>query len=154
MAKIVNSDGSLELCFIGIAKQTERKAVGLTKAAINAIDTMIGKENRTILLKKVSSLCTDGTNVNTGEQNSLWALLDAEMQLVQSEIPLIKIWCATHRSELAWRDTGDRIWQVNKVLSVLSSISSYFHQSGLRTSELEEIGKENGLKALRLPKFF
>lgn len=73
MAKIINSNGKLELLFIGIAQQIERKAVGLTKATLDAIDAMMGSENRKKFLKCVSSVCTDGTNVNTGDRNSLWA---------------------------------------------------------------------------------
>lgn len=150
MAKVITSNGSLELLFIGIAQQTERKAIGLKKATIDAIESML--QNRIEFMKRVSSVCTDGTNVNTGDQNSLWALLDEEMTMIGSEIPLIKIWCAAHRAELAWGDTGEKVGQVKKVLSVLSSVSSYFHYSGLRTCELEQIGESNGLKVVRLPK--
>lgn len=154
MAKVINADGSMELLFIGIAQQTERKAIGLTKATINAITTIIGLENKENFLEKVSSLCTDGTNVNTGEKNSLWTLLDKEMKAVNPEMPVIKIWCAAHRAQLAWQDACANVGQVSKVLSVLSNISSFFHQSGLRTGELEEIGQENGIKVRNLPKIF
>lgn len=156
MAKIINIDGSSELLFIGIAPQTERKAIGYKKATMEAIGTVIGTENRTSLLKKMSSVCNDDTNINTGELTSLWVLLDKEMESIKSKIPLMKIWCAVHRAELAWGDTGEKIGEVKKVLSVLSSISFYFHQSGLRTAyaELEQIGKKNDLKVFRLPKIF
>lgn len=153
MAKVINSNGSLELLFIGIAQQTERKAIGLKKATMKAIENVIGVENRANFLRKVSSICTDGTNVNTGHKNSLWTELDEEMKTIDSPIPLNKIWCGAHRAELVWGDTESKIRQVNKVLSVLASISSYFHTSGLRTTELEQIGEENDAKVNRLPKF-
>lgn len=154
LAKIINLDGTSELLFIGIGHQTERKAIGLKKATMEGIEAIIGTENQKSFLRKVSSICTDGTNVNTGDRTSLWVLLDGEMEAIESKIPLIKIWCAAHRAELVWKDTGEKVAQVNKLLSVLSSISSYFHHSGLRTAELEKIGKENGLKVHRLPKIF
>lgn len=154
MAKIINLDGSSELIFIGIAQQTERKAIGLKNATMKAIETIIVDKNKGDFLRKVSSICTDGTNVNIGEKNSLWVLLDDEMEKIESEIPLIKIWCAVHRSELAWKDTDQKVSQVNKVFSVLSKISTHFHQSGLRTAELEKVAKENGLKICRIPQVF
>lgn len=145
MAKVINLDGSLELLFIGIGHQTERKAIGLKNAAMKAIESVIRSENKNTFLRKVSSVCTDGTNVNTGECNSLWTLLDSEIDEIKSEIPLIKV---------SWGDTGKNFYQVSKVLSIISSVSSYFHYSGLRTAELEQIAKENDLKINRLPKIF
>lgn len=152
MAKVINSNGFLELLFIGIAEQKERKALGLMKATMNAIETVIGTDNRANFLKNVSSICTDGTNVNTGQKNSLWAELDKEMKTIKSQIPLNKIWCGAHRAELVWGDTASKIRQVNKVLSVLGNISSHFHKSPHRTTELEQIGEEYGVKVNRLPK--
>lgn len=98
-------------------------------------------------------MCTDGTNVNTGKKTSLWTLMDKEMEIIESEIPLLKIWCAAHRAELVWKDTAKKFKAVGKVLSVLSGIS-YFHQFGLRASDLEQIGADNNLITYKLPKFF
>lgn len=50
MAKIINLDGSSELLFIGIAQQTERKAIGLKNATMEAIAAIIGIENQKIVL--------------------------------------------------------------------------------------------------------
>lgn len=120
MAKVINLDGSSELLILGIAKQIERKAIGLTNATMKGIGTFIDAKQKAAFLKKVSSICTDGTNVNTGERNSLWALLDVEMEAVNSDIPLIKVWCAAHRAELVWKDTEDKVGQVKK--SVICAI--------------------------------
>lgn len=76
------------------------------------------------------------------------------MKSAGSNIPLIKIWCAAHRSELAWKSTSKSVPEISKVLSVLSSISSYFHQSAIRTAELKQIASEHNLRLLNMPKIF
>lgn len=105
-----------------------------------------------LILNKVTSLCTDGTNVNTGETNSLWALMDKELK--SSGIPLIKIWCAVHRSELAWKNTARTVPEISTTLSTLSSVSTYFHYSPLRIAELKKIANAKNLKLLNIPKIF
>lgn len=88
--------------------------------------------------------CAKCLPLNTGDKNSLWQLLDEEMESIESEIPMLKIWCAVHihRSELAWKDAAGKHREVEKVLSVLSRVSTHFHYSALRSAELEEIAKE------------
>lgn len=135
-----------------IIKQKERKALGLKNTAMEAMKFAVGDPKA--LLWNSSSVCTDGAQVNTGEKSGLWALLDGEMKAIGSEITLIKIWCAAHRVELVWIDTTEKFKEFRKVVSILSSISSYFHHSGLRTAELEGIAKQNGLTVLKLPKIF
>lgn len=147
MAKIINLDGSSELLFIGVGKQTQRKAIGLKNAVMEASKAAINDPKQ--LLRTVSFLCTDGTNVNTDDRTSLWQLLDQEMITIDSGIPLLKIWCAAHRAELVWKDSSEKFSAVGKVLSVLSSIASYFNQSGLRRADLD-----NNLTVFRLPKIF
>lgn len=151
MGKMVNLDGSRDLIFIGIGEQTERKAKGLMLTVAEASNVFV---DQNLIFRKISSVCTDGTNVNTGETNSLWKLLDAEIKSSGSKIPLIKIWCAAHRAELAWKSVAASISEVNRILSVLSNISTYFHYSSLRSAELKKIALENGFKVLNIPKIF
>lgn len=103
------------------------------------------------ILRKISSVCTDGTNVNTGEKKSLWVLLDEKMRAAGSKIPLTKIWCAAHRSELAWKSASGSVPEVSKVLSLLSSMTTYFHYSAIRTLELKKIASEHNLHAENFP---
>lgn len=152
MAKIINLDGTSELGFIGVAVQKERKAEGLKNRVIQAIGTTMDDPKR--FLKKISSICTDETNVNTGDRNSLWTLLDETMESVGSKIPLIKIWCGGHRAELVWGDVGKQFKEIGSFLSTLLSMSSYFHHSSLWTAELQKIGSEYELKVLKIPKKF
>lgn len=152
MRKLFDLNGSAELVFIGIAEQTQRYAEGLMLATIDALKTAVGDPN--IILSKISSICTDGTNINTGDKTSLWTLLDEAVKSTGSKIPLQKVWCAAHRAELAWKSTASVVGEMEEVFSILSSISSYFHQSSVRTSELKQIASEHGIKVLALPKLF
>lgn len=121
-------------------------------AVIEALKAAV--DDPKLILKKVSSLCTDGTNLNTGGINSLWALMDKEIKSAGSIIPLLKIWCAAHCAELAWKSTTRTVPEITNTLSILSNISTYFHYSALRSSELKKIASDNNLKLLNIPKIF
>lgn len=152
MAKIVDPNGALELIFLGVGEQKKRGADGLLEAALTAISTNFGGENLKIILKKVSSICTDGASINTDEKGGLWTLLEKECAEAGSSIPLIKLWCAAHRADLVWKDLtpnsskasaelSPEIKSVDEILTTLSSLSSHFHNSAVRTNELIEIGQ-------------
>lgn len=123
MAKLIKLDGTSELVFIGISEQTQRKSTGLMAAVKGAIE--VSFDDLKILFRKVSSICTDGTNLNSGEKSGLWVLVEKEIQSTGSQIPLIKIWCAAHRAELAWKNISSSVAEVSKVLGILSKISTY-----------------------------
>lgn len=155
LAKIITSAGVPELLFLGVNEQVERLANGLFKTALGAIEKQFGRDFLyDVILKKVSSICTDGTNVNSGEHGGLWALLEEEISKNGSEIPLLKIWCAAHRSDLAFNDLSTAVPESSKILSILSRISSYFHTSAVRSSELKKIASSIGLALLSMPKIF
>lgn len=44
--------------------------------------------------------------------------------------------------------------EIGKLLSVLSKVSSYFNQSGLRFAELKQRGKTNKITVFQIPKIF
>lgn len=144
MAKLINMDGKSELFFIGIAEQTQRLATGLMNAVKEALKAMGGDLD--VYLRKISSMCTDGTNLNSGERNGLWVLLENEMKAAGSTIPLIKIWCAAHRAELAWKNAANSVGAVSKLLSILSKISTHFHYSAIRTAELKKTASDRSLE--------
>lgn len=106
------------------------------------------------LLKKISSICTDGTNVNIGERGGLWAYFEREISKIKSNVPLVKIWCVAHRANLSFRDLANRNATLSKLLETMSSIASYFNKSAVRTARLKEIAAEKGLKFLVMPKIF
>lgn len=100
------------------------------------------------LLKKISSICTDGTNVNIGERGGLWAYFEREISKIKSNVPLVKIWCVAHRANLSFRDLANRNATLSKLLETMSSIASYFNKSAVRTARLKEIAAEKRLKFL------
>lgn len=155
LAKIVSSDGNSELIFLGVGEQKRAKAVGLLETVLSCIEEHFGVEflNESIL-RKISSMCTDGTNLNSGERGGLWALFEEKMRTSGSETPFLKIWCVVHRSNLAFEDMKDEVDDVNKVLNILSTLSSFFHTSGTRTAELKNIAETHGLNILSMPKIF
>lgn len=155
MAKLVSSKSATELIFLGVKVQTERLAAGLFKTVIGAMEDMFGYDFvYNVILMKVSSICTDGTNVNSGDEGGIWKYLEDEMIKIGSKIPLVKIWCAAHRADLVFDDLSKTTPEAKKILDILSSIASYFHVSAIRTAELLKIAAEIGIKLLSMPKLF
>lgn len=154
MLKIITADGQKELIFIGIAEQNIRGAPGLFEAVKRGIIENFGEETFTIIMMKISSICTDGTNMNSGEKGGLWALFEDEIRRIGSQLPLRKVWCSAHRMELVWGDVCKSNAIIENVLNKISSISSYFHKSAIRMSALKKIAAENNLPMLTLPKLF
>lgn len=160
LAKIVNSEGQLELIFLGMAEQTQRGAVGLLAATIAAIENNFGSVFAEVVLKKISSICTDGANVNIGERGGLWKLLEDHIRKAGSSIPLIKLWCAAHRSDLSWKDLTStkshppEVKVVGKILNILSNLASYFHSSSTRTHELKATAEKYKLTLRAMPKLY
>lgn len=83
-----------------------------------------------------------------------WTLMDNEIKSVGSKIRLLKIWCGAHRAESAWKSTAEAVPEVRYILSVLSSISTYFHYSAMRSAELKKIASDRHMKLLNIPKIF
>lgn len=123
LAKIVTIDGCSELLFFGVKEQVERLATGLLKTALGAIEEQFGRVFlEDVILKKISSICTDGTNVNSGEKGGIWAFLEEKMAAIGSRLPLLKVWCAAHRSDLAFNDLTTLFPGVDETLSTLRAI--------------------------------
>lgn len=147
--------GERKLLFLGMCEQDESGAKGLCKATLNAMANMFSREFvYSNILPKVSSICTDGTNVNTGESGGLWYYLENEIAATNSKIPVTKIWCVAHRSNLAFDDLTEKNGIIEKVFRILSSVASYFHTSGIRTSALKKIASKHNLTYLVMPKLF
>lgn len=152
--KVIDKSGDLKTLFIGIGRQTKRGAEELMEAVKSGIIENVGEELFKLIMSRVSSICTDGTNVNTGGKKSLWKFFKEECLKYRSNLPLNKFWCSCHRMELVWGDVTNEIKEVRKTIEVLSSIASYFHESGLRTEELKQIAKGRELNLLSIPKVF
>lgn len=155
LGKIVNKFGVAEDVFLGAAKPEERGAISVLNAVKKALVTTFG--NRGLkLLQRISSVVTDGASINIGEKYGFWKLLESELKSFQSaesprSIPLLKVWCAVHRSQLAWHSVSETVTEVKHCFQNLIGLVSYFHTSGARTRQLKKLATDNHLKLLRLP---
>lgn len=155
LAKIIDKNGAAEEVFLGAAEPEQRGAVGVLLAVKQALFTNFGS-SALALLKHVSSVVTDGASVNIGEKNGFWTLLESERKSSESDkaqpsVPLIKIWCAVHRSQLAWQAVSDTVIEVKHCFQQLIGLVSYFHTSGVRTRELKKLADDNHFQLRRLP---
>jgi len=66
----------------------------------------------------------------------------------------MKIWCAVHRSALAWEKLTQHVSEVSKIIETCSSIFIGFHQSDVRTTFFKLIAKKEIIKYVQLPKYF
>lgn len=159
-AKIVSKKGQAKQLFLGAAEPEERGANGILKAMKKALENTLGcQESANLVIRNASSLVTDGASVNTGEEAGLWSIFQKEKENLEKKagavkIPLIVIWCAVHRSALAWKSVTDTVLEVSHIIQTMSSISAYFHRSGVRTEELKKTSIEHQSKLLRFPKYF
>jgi oligoribonuclease (3'-5' exoribonuclease) len=159
MAKTVSVDGIANLFFLGVAEPEERGAQGLFSAVKHACSSTMGTSDATDLFCHSSSIVTDGANVNKGDKNGLWVLLDNDRKQAfeakhLTHPPLLKVWCTVHRSQLAWKAVTQCVTESRTLISEMASISTYFHASAVRTRELKEIAKKNDCSILKLPKHY
>lgn len=152
LAKIVNEKGIMETLFFGAVRHDDC-AKGLLNGMEKAIDSHGDKLFQTVL-KIMSSFATDGASVNVGNQNGLWRLTDEAAINAGSDIKILNIWCAAHKSELAWKDMCSADRDLESMFTSLNSLASYFHKSGRRTAKLEKIAEKKKLKLLHLPTNF
>lgn len=151
MANVINKDGSESLLFLGFSETKTRGATGYLQSLKDATERLISWDE---LLSKTSSIVTDGENLNTGEAGGLWALMQAERDKSSSNLPLLKIWCAAHRINLAWKSVTQTVIEVRSLIQTSASLCTYFHTSGHRTAEIKAIASENNLKYLHYPNYF
>ena len=102
-----------------------------------------------------SSIVTDGESLNTGDRNGLWKKFKEEKSANDpNHGPLLKIWRAAHRSNLAYKDIAKSVSEVKITISDVVSVGSYFRVSGVRTQDLKATAISNGLpEPLRWPSF-
>lgn len=148
MAKIITAEANVELLFIGFEEPESKGTLGYYSAIKKCIERLMPWDK---FHRMCSSVVTDGA-INTGSKNGLWGMFDIDRQ--NDNTPLIKVWCAVHRSALAWEKMTSTVIEVKKMIELCSSISTFFHRSGLRTKELQQIAKDNNLSIIRLPKYY
>ena len=155
---IINKDAHEQRLFVGTKEFEETGAAGcLNTLKDSCTETEAGMDFS--ILQEVSSIVTDGTNMNSEERGGLWALIKKLRQQQVSEkvslVPLIKIWCAVRHSNLARKSVTDIMTtELKVVIEELKSISTYFHTSGARTRERKENADEHNLPTRRYPVYF
>lgn len=78
---------------------------------------------------KSTSIVTDGANLNSGDKNSLWASLTVQHKVYG--LPLLRVWCIAHQTDLAWKAGLESVSKVKFFFSTMVGIASYFHSSGV-----------------------
>ncbi len=96
MAKAVSANGTADLFYLGAAEPEERGAKGLFNSVKNACSSTMRTSDANDAFLLLSSLVTDGANVNKGDKNGLWALVDRELRQSsetsrQMHPPLLKV---------------------------------------------------------------
>ena len=156
LAQTVTDSGDAELVYIGVAEPDERGAVGIVNALKTSLKRSFGDKG-VDLLNRMSSVVTDGASVNIGEKAGLWALLQRERLTNQKScnfnesFPLLTVWCAVHRSQLAWVKVSDSVGEVKHLFKKLIGISSYFHTFATRTREVTKLATEKGFSYVHMP---
>ena len=94
MLKIIDKDANEQLSFVGAKEPEQTGAAGrLNTLKDSCTETEAGMDFS--ILQEVSSIVTDGTNMNNGEKGGLWVLLEKlrQQQVPEKEslVPLIKI---------------------------------------------------------------
>ena len=161
LAKVINLSGDAEQMFLGVAEPQTRGAVGVLDAVKQGLRFSFG-ENATVLLELASSIVTDGASVNVGEKAGVWNLLQNERSKssASSDVkkpapaPLLKVWCAVYRCQLAWQSVSNTVVEVKFCFQSLASISSFFHSSAVRTREVKKLATERNIVYVNLPSVF
>lgn len=150
LAKLVNEKGMLETIFLGVGQQTDRGADGLFKTIKETISSH-GTNAYKTMLTKLSSVVTDGA---TDNRYGLWGLMEDEVKSTGSALTILKIWCAAHRSELAWKSVSTAVPELKEIFENIVSITTHFHKSAMRQAELKKVADENNLNLKHLPKLY
>ena len=96
------------------------------------------------VMKVITHLSTDGENKNVEEHRGLWKLLDDDRRELDIDTPLLKSVCAAHSTANPYKDLCKSVPEIDHLVKKLAPISTYFHVSAKRTSELEKLQNWKG----------
>ena len=144
--RYVTSKGDLKAKFLGTAEPTERVVNG----ALGAIKTVLDESKWSFAsaTKVVTGFTTDGESLNTGCKSGLWVKLQNECSR-----NVMCIWCACHRSSLAYKSMFKEVDEVRILLQDCRSVATFFRTSGIRTLELNKTCESMSVKFLHFPQF-
>jgi hypothetical protein len=143
MAKCVTRSGETKTLYLGFSESEERGSVGLYHAVQVAAEKSGISWNA--LFRLSSSIVTGGASENTGEHQSLWTLLTKEKQDNKlPSMPLLKIWCGVHRSQLAFKNVTANVPEVAYLISDCKAVINFNHMSAVRRKAIIVAGIECG----------
>jgi hypothetical protein len=90
LTKIITKNGDSELVFIGFKKPIQKGAIGYYEVIKSLIQELMPFED---FLSILSLIATDGANVNIGQKNGLWTLIDSNRYSNNIQGQLLKMWC-------------------------------------------------------------
>ena len=163
MAKLVSPTGVAENVFLGAAEpQTKGVHDAILTASARIVrlgsDDDLAMQEAKKLFCRASSLVTNGASVNVRQRNGLWAVLekDRENTNLNENQPAqcMKIWCAAHRAQLAWKALTNLITEVDHMIQRLCSLPTFFRSSAVRTQNLYKIAKNENTAVLAFPSVF
>jgi hypothetical protein len=150
MAKCVSTSGDPKTVYLGFSESEERGNVGL-HCALQAGASKCGIP-WTTLFAKTTSIVTDGASENTGEYHSLWKRLSEErISGKEHSLPLIKIWCGVHRSQLAFKDMTINVPEVPHLVRDCKAVTAFYNVSAVRTKEIKLVAAESKTSFTQFP---
>jgi len=134
MAKYVTTGGELKTVYLGFSESDERGSAGLYSAGVSWQD----------VFNKATSIVTDGESANTGQHHSLSTYLTDER--CKGDTPallLVKIWCAVHRSQLAYKDMATTVPEISHLLTDCKAVATVYNVSAVKMKGVKEEARQN-----------
>lgn len=139
LANVIYKDTSMSTVFLGFKVPKDGKALAYFESVKEVIGDILPWEEFLLLM---SSIVTDGENLNSGDENGLWVRIQRSDT---ANKPILSIWCVDHRFNLSWKDLSNDVSLVKNLIEDASSLSTYFHKSGDRTQKLGDAAIANNL---------
>lgn len=151
MASVIKSNATISTLFLGFKTPDKAKAIGYFECVKSVAGLIIPWYE---FFNMVTSIVTDGENLNTGNLNGLCTKLYGERISVMPQLPLFSVWCIGHRINLAWKAIC-RIKVIADLIKLTRKLFGFFRKSGKRTQTLRKIAATNKLrKPLTYPAYF
>ena len=138
LLKIIDGDGWEETKFLGIGYVSEGGEKGLLSTINEGIKDTVDFE---FILSLINHISTNGENKNVGRHKCLWKYLDDGHDAFKIEKPILKSVCVVYSSALAFKNLCKEVHELHVLITKLPEVSSYFHKSARRTTELELLGR-------------
>jgi hypothetical protein len=150
MAKYIAINGDEKTVYLGFCESHEVGSLGLWHAAQEAAEKS-GKSWAGIFGKS-TSIVTDGEASNTGTHHSLWTFLSEERKMgPEPNLPLLKIWCAVHRTQLAYKDMAKSVPEVHHITSDCACVGTFYRSSAVKTKGIKAASEKLKVPVVQFP---